>query len=91
MKYLGPLSYFLDIVVSRDVHGMFLSQKLYGLDILDRAGMTNCKPCPTLVDTKGKLSALSRASYADPTKYRILAGASQYLTFTRPDISYAIQ
>lgn len=28
---------------------------------------------------------------ADPTLYRSLAGAHQYLTFTRPDISYEVQ
>jgi hypothetical protein len=28
---------------------------------------------------------------ADPTAYQSLAGALQYLTFTRPDITYAVQ
>jgi hypothetical protein len=28
---------------------------------------------------------------ADPTEYWSLAGALQYLTFTRPDIAYAVQ
>ena len=38
-----------------------------------------------------KVSAISSAPYADPTLYRSLAGALQYLTFTRPDISYVVQ
>jgi hypothetical protein len=28
---------------------------------------------------------------ADPIAYRCLAGALQYLTFTRPDLTYAFQ
>ncbi|XP_021766269.1 uncharacterized protein LOC110730751 [Chenopodium quinoa] len=70
---------------------MFLSQKLYASSIIDKVGMSKCSPCPTPVDTKSKLSATHDEPYEDPTKYRSLAGALQYLTFTRPDISYAIQ
>ncbi|XP_060178191.1 uncharacterized mitochondrial protein AtMg00810-like [Lycium barbarum] len=68
-----------------------MSQSSYAEDILDREGMSQCKPFPTPVDTKDKLSASSSAPYEDPTKYRRLAGALQYLTFTRPDISYVVQ
>ncbi|WVZ17679.1 hypothetical protein V8G54_010661 [Vigna mungo] len=88
---LGPLSYFLGIAVTRNATGMFLSQKKYAEEILERAGMTNCKTCPTPVDTKPKLGASNDIPYEDPTKYRRLAGALQYLTLTRPDISYAVQ
>ncbi|CAA7037224.1 unnamed protein product [Microthlaspi erraticum] len=52
--------------------------------------MTDCNPCSTPVDTKEKLS-LEGAPVSDPTLYRSLAGALQYLTFTRPDIAYAVQ
>ncbi|XP_048490881.1 uncharacterized mitochondrial protein AtMg00810-like [Beta vulgaris subsp. vulgaris] len=48
-------------------------------------------PCHTPVDTKPKLSATADTLYEDPTKYHSLAGALQYLTHTRPDISYAVQ
>ncbi|KAI3815032.1 hypothetical protein L1987_14684 [Smallanthus sonchifolius] len=90
MKDLGPLSYFLGISVKRTGNTMFLSQQNYAQDIINRAGMTSCKPVVTPVDTKGKLPATG-PEFEDPSLYRSLAGALQYLTFTRPDISYAVQ
>ncbi|XP_071728397.1 uncharacterized mitochondrial protein AtMg00810-like [Rutidosis leptorrhynchoides] len=90
MTDLGPLNYFLEISAIRTTHGMFLSQRKYALDILDRADMSNCKPCNTLVDTQSKLGS-DGPLVTDPTLYRSLAGALQYLTFTRPDIMYVVQ
>lgn len=91
MKDLGPLSYFLGISVQRSSDGLFLSQARYAQEILDRAKMNDCNPVLTPVDTAGKLGATSGDLLNDPTTYRSLAGALQYLTFTRPDISYAVQ
>ncbi|KAD5802911.1 hypothetical protein E3N88_14271 [Mikania micrantha] len=91
MKDLGSLTYFLGISVTRDTNGMFLSQHLYAQDILQRAKMADCNPVHTPVDTAGKLGANAGDLLSDPTSYRSLAGALQYLTFTRPDISYAVQ
>ncbi|MCH87604.1 retrovirus-related Pol polyprotein from transposon TNT 1-94, partial [Trifolium medium] len=88
MKDLGSLSYFLGIAVTRHTDGLFLSQKKYAEEIIERTGMSSCKACPTSVDTKLKLSAKNSTPYEDPSLYRSLAGALQYLTFTRPDISY---
>lgn len=70
---------------------MFLSQTKYAEEILAKAGMSNCSTCHTPVDTKQKLSSSAGTSCEDPTAYRRLAGALQYLNFTRPDISYAVQ
>ena len=53
--------------------------------------MTDCKPCSTPVDTQAKLFADLGDPVADPTAYRSLAGALQFLTFTRPDLTYAVQ
>lgn len=91
MKDLGTLSYFLGLAVTHHAGGLFLSQRKYASEIIERAGMTSCKPTATPVDTKSKLSTSSGSPYKDPTHYRRLAGALQYLTFTRPDISYAVQ
>ncbi|KAK4358302.1 hypothetical protein RND71_023912 [Anisodus tanguticus] len=91
MKDLGPLSYFLGIAVKCHSGGLFLSQRKYAAEIIERDGMSSCKSTSTPVDANPKLSAAAGAPYEDPTRYRSLAGALQYLTFTRPDITYAVQ
>jgi hypothetical protein len=90
MTDMGQLHHFLGISVTRSAKGMFLSQRQYTLDILERAGMSTCKPCSTPVDLHSKLSAYG-TPVGDATQYRSLAGALQYLTFTRPDIAFAVQ
>ncbi|KAG2658410.1 hypothetical protein PVAP13_1KG223300 [Panicum virgatum] len=91
MKNLGQLHHFLSVTVEPHPSGILLHQRQYALDILERAGMTDCKPCSTPVDTQAKLSADLGDPVADTTAYRSLAGALQYLTFTRPDLAYAVQ
>nr|GEX79054.1 copia protein [Tanacetum cinerariifolium] len=90
MTDLGSFNYFLGIFITRDSLGMFLSRKKYAVEILECAGMVYCNPSRTPVDTESKLGTTGDAIF-DPTLYRSLAGSLQYLTFTRPDISYAVQ
>jgi hypothetical protein len=56
MKDLGHLHHFLGMTVYRRSSGTFLSQCHYMLEILEHAGMTDCKPCSTPIDTNAKLS-----------------------------------
>jgi hypothetical protein len=91
MKDLGPLHHFLGITVEQRPDRLFLHQRTYTLDILKRAVMADCKPCSTPVDLKAKLAADSGPPGRDPFQFRSIAGALQYLTFTRPDIAYAVQ
>jgi len=90
MKDLGQLHHFLGVSVTHSSTGLFLSQRQYILDILERAGMQDCKPCSTPVDTCAKLSYDS-PPVDDPSQYRSLVGALPWLTFTRPDIAFAVQ
>ncbi|XP_057544445.1 uncharacterized mitochondrial protein AtMg00810-like [Amaranthus tricolor] len=91
MKDLDPLNYFLGIAVNSTSTGLFLSQQRYASEILEKVGMSQCKSVCTPVATFGKLYANTGSPCDDPTLYRSLAGALQYLTFTRPDISYVVQ
>jgi histone deacetylase 1/2 len=54
--------------------------------------MKNCLPIDTPLSTSEKLSIVEgdRLGPEDSTKYRSLVGALQYLTLTRPDISFAV-
>lgn len=91
MKDLGTLHHFLGISVTRTTSGLHLSQRQYILDILSRAGMRDCHPVPTPIDTKAKLFGSVGTPVADPSLYRSLAGALRYTTLTRPEIAYAVQ
>ncbi|XP_071728946.1 uncharacterized mitochondrial protein AtMg00810-like [Rutidosis leptorrhynchoides] len=89
IKDLGHLSYFLGLEVMYTDSGIFLSQTKYAYDILTRAKLLDVKPVATPLSTTEKFST-SGSSFKDPTLYRSLVGALQYLTITRPDLSYAI-
>jgi histone deacetylase 1/2 len=92
LKDLGDLHYFLGIEVKRGVDGLLLSQQRYVTDVVKRANMGNCKPVDTPISTSEKLSITEGTSLSeeDSTRYRSIVGALQYLTLTRPDLSFAV-
>jgi hypothetical protein len=75
MKDLGPLHHFLGITIECRPQGLFLHQRQYALDILERAGMSDCKPYSTPVDTQAKLSEDDGPPVADATSYWSLTSA----------------
>ncbi|GJW60436.1 ribonuclease H-like domain-containing protein [Tanacetum coccineum] len=76
MTDLGALNYFLGISVVRHPTGLFLSQKKYARQLLERAHMVNCNPSRTPIDTDSKLGP-DGVPVQDPTLYRSLAGGLQ--------------
>ena len=89
MNDLGHLNYFLGIHVVRNTDGLFLSQQKYATELLQKADMLQCKSVDTPICTRHSHS-LSVAKFRDPTLYRSIVGGLQYLTFTRPDLTYAV-
>ncbi|XP_019177890.1 PREDICTED: uncharacterized protein LOC109173088 [Ipomoea nil] len=51
--------------------------------------MADCKPLATPASVSQPVSQ-SSSLFDNPTQYRRLAGALQYLTITRPDLSYSV-
>jgi len=92
LKDLGDLHYFLGIEVNKVSDGIILSQEKYASDVLKRVGMSDCKPVNTPMSTSEKLSVHEGdlLGPSDATQYRSMVGALQYLTLTRPDISFAV-
>ena len=89
MKDLGPLHYFLGIEVVPTPTGLFLSQGKYAQDLLQRAHMSDCNAISTPMALKSNINHLSDA-FPNPSLYRSIVGALQYLIITRPDLSYAV-
>jgi len=88
-KDLGNLKYFLGIEVMRSKKGIFLSQRKYVLDLLTEVGKLGVKPCSTPMVPNQQFVKDGEA-FSDPERYRKLVGKLNYLTVTRPDISYSV-
>ncbi|CAL9026864.1 unnamed protein product [Prunus brigantina] len=90
MKDLGQLTYFLGLQVQYTSMGIHVNQSKYATDLLLKACMTQCKPCSTPCLPTAKLLKFDGTPLSDPTLYRSLVGGLQYLTFSRPDIAFAV-
>ncbi|KAM1789191.1 hypothetical protein ACFX11_039378 [Malus domestica] len=83
IKDLGDLHFFMGIQVSRTANGLCLSQSKYILDLLTKTEMIASKLCETPCLPYNRLLKEDGAPYNNPTLYRSIVGALQYLTFTR--------
>lgn len=69
--------------------GITLTQSKYDFDILYRFHMENLKPTNTPCCPSTKLLPHDGVSLFDPTEYRSMVGALQYLTFTYHDLAFS--
>ena len=90
LKDLGPLHYFLGPQLQYHSTGFSVHQTKYAKDLLTRFNMSSGKPSPTPYTSTACLTPNQGHALSDPTNFCSLVGALQYLTFTRPDISFAV-
>eukprot|EP00253_Pinus_taeda_P017144 PITA_17144 len=82
--------YYLGIEVTQHLKSIFLSQNNYIGDLLNRFGMNECNPLTTPMEQNLKLTSIEQKKLEDATKYRQLVGSLNYLTTTKPDISFVV-
>jgi len=90
MKYTSDLHYCLGIAFWREYGKTFITQSKYAREILDRFQMSECKSVSTPLDQNVKLYNSDGSKEDDGTLYRQLVGSLNYLTTTRPDLSYFV-
>ena len=90
MKDLGVLKYFLGVEVARSAEGLFLSQCKYALDIIADVGLLGAKPTNVPLPPNHSLALADGEPLPDPESYRCLVDRLIYLSFTRPDLAYAV-
>ena len=90
MSDLGKMHYFLGFEVVQSDDGIFVSQKKYVREILNRFKMKNCTSADTPVEFGLKLNKAGRGAKVDNTLYRQIVGNLMYLNATRPDIMYGV-
>ncbi|XP_019096554.1 PREDICTED: uncharacterized protein LOC109130916 [Camelina sativa] len=90
LKDLGEMSYCLGLEATRTSKGLHLMQKRYIIDLLAKTNMLNSQPVSNPMSPTPALTLNSGTPHHNPTEYRTVLGSLQYLSFTRPDIAYAV-
>ncbi|XP_028548586.1 uncharacterized protein LOC114579063 [Dendrobium catenatum] len=90
MQNLGTVHHFLGIKIQQFKDKFFLSQASYATSILTSANLTHCNPLANPSCTKLPPEVAEDTILSEPSTYRRITGSLQYLTLTRPDITYAV-
>ncbi|XP_050147442.1 uncharacterized mitochondrial protein AtMg00810-like [Malus sylvestris] len=90
IKDLGYLHFFLGIQITKTKAGLFLSQEKYIQDLLKKTEMFDSKAAATSCLPYSRLLKDDGQPYNNPSLYRSIVGALQYLVFTRPDIAFSV-
>ncbi|KAI5325476.1 hypothetical protein L3X38_034550 [Prunus dulcis] len=91
MKNIGKFACFLGLQITySDSRDIFVSQEKYARDLLQKSGLTSCRACPTPCKPHTRVLKEEGEVLSNPTMFRSIVGALQYLTFTRTDIAYLV-
>ncbi|XP_019055578.1 PREDICTED: uncharacterized protein LOC109115723 [Nelumbo nucifera] len=90
LKDLDAAHYFLGLELHRCKEGIHVNQHKYIHDLLHQTSLHEAKPIATPMAASTKLDATSGEVLTDPTQFRSVVGALQYVTLTRTNISFSV-
>jgi hypothetical protein len=90
MTDLGKMRYFLGIEVLQKDDGIFICQRKYAHEILERFHMGQCNSVKNPIIPGFKLTRDEGGVQVDSTLYKQMVGSLMYLTATRPDLMFAV-
>jgi hypothetical protein len=83
-------TYYLGVEVQQQKDFITLKQSSYARKLVERGGLSSCKPCQTPMEEKLKLFKESTMAKVDATKYRSIIRGLRYLTHMRPNIRFTV-
>ena len=90
MTDLGKMRYFLGIEVFQSCEGIFIGQKKYIKDLLDKFNMLDCNLVKNPIILGTRLLKTDEGAEVNNTLFKQLVGSLMYLNATRPDIAHSI-
>lgn len=90
MTDLRKMRFFLGIEVLQKSDGIFICQKKYAAEVLNRFGMTECNSVCNPIVPGCKIHRDEKGVKVDETFFKQIVGSLMYLTATRPDLMFIV-
>ncbi|KAK9928322.1 hypothetical protein M0R45_025465 [Rubus argutus] len=90
MTDLGELKFFLGIEVLQRSDGIFICQRKYATEVLERFGMAESNSVRNPIVPGQKICSDECGAKVDATLFKQMVGSLMYLTATRPDLMFVV-
>eukprot|EP00268_Persea_americana_P056077 TRINITY_DN6570_c0_g1_i4.p1 TRINITY_DN6570_c0_g1~~TRINITY_DN6570_c0_g1_i4.p1 ORF type:complete len:520 (+),score=81.62 TRINITY_DN6570_c0_g1_i4:3057-4616(+) len=90
MSDIGRMKYFLGVEIVQSSDGIFISQKKYANEVLERFGMEHCNPVKNPIVPGCRLVKDEGGVRIYATTYKQMVSSLMYLTATRPDLMFVV-